>query len=147
MITTKRVLRFYAPYKTLSGRTAQKGFTTLSAAARFLAKQDLFDKVFGEKYEHDDSFSADGRTMYELYQWRRDVPDDKEERVKMFAEHFPLEECECPLGYDQHDYPYGTGGCEEYGYARCQSRFYLQERWQHHMREFKKAEAKEQPQG
>jgi len=115
MITSKQVTRFYAPYQSSSGTWRQKGFTTRMAAARFLAKQMLFDKVFGPKVEHYQSDDSDNGWSY----WMRDTPDDKAERAEMFAKAYPLETCmsgECDR--------WGGPACDEYcegrGFAVCQ---------------------------
>lgn len=137
MITSKRVIRYFSPYRAISGSIANKGFTTVMAAARFLARQDLLDKVFGEKYEHDFSFT-NGHQLIELYQWTRDVPDDKAKRTAMFAEVFPLENCESPGGFGYWGEPLTCGhDCETHGYARCLSRKYLDERAKFHYDQFR----------
>ena len=131
MIQSKRVIRYYAPYRTRRGGFANKGFTTLMAAARFMARQDLLDKVFGEKYEHDDSF-FNGYSEVEMLDWYRDVPNEKAERAAKFAEQFPLEDCEAPGNYA------GCGhDCEDRGYARCLSRKFLDERAKFHYDQFR----------
>ncbi len=137
MIQSKRVIRYFAPYRAISGSIANKGFMTLMASARFLARQDLLDKVFGEKFEHDNSF-FDGYRLVEWSQWHRDVPDDKAKRIAMFAKVFPLEDCESPGGFGYFGEPLTCGhDCETHGYARCLSRKYLDERAKFHYDQFR----------
>ena len=113
LIKSKRTLRYYAPYQSASGTWRLKGFATRQAAARFLAKQLLFDHVFGSKQEKFVQTAVDDG--YSIY--TRSVPEPKEDRIAKFAEKFPLEECmhvgsgywSCPCTFD----------CERLGYARC----------------------------
>lgn len=115
-ISQKHVIRFYAPYLSSSGIWRQKGFTTRMAAARFLAKQMLLDKVFGPKVEHYQSDDSDNGWRY----WKRDTPDNKEDRAAKFAETYPLEECTCEV----FNY-FGEGlptECEMKGFAVCRMR-------------------------
>lgn len=51
MITEKSVKRFYAPYVNSHGKKALKGFSTRRQALRFLGKELLLDRLFGEKVE------------------------------------------------------------------------------------------------
>lgn len=125
MIVSKRVLRFYAPYVSSSGVIRKKGFATRMSAARFLAKQALFDLVFGEKTERFIQTAIDdGYTI-----WARNVPESKEERAAMFAKHFPLEECPT---HHSDIWPGANNDricdCEQYGYSRCNTREFMIQR-------------------
>lgn len=120
MITEKKVTRYYAAYLTWKGNVAQKGFGSRMAAARFLAKQAVFDKVFGLKNgTFDPCDGPDGP-----YYYKRDTPDDPAGRAAKWAEVYPLEECEGGQlhwgGIGATGDPYGcTYNCEMHGYAKC----------------------------
>jgi hypothetical protein len=115
-LTSKKVKRYFASYTNTSGEFSRKSFGSKMAACRFLAKQDLLDLVFGPKDEVEDYH---GNCF-----WKRDTPNEKEDRAKVWAEHFPLEECECGLPKYFCPEP-EPNKCEEVGYARCQVKQWL----------------------
>jgi hypothetical protein len=116
LITSKKVTRWFAPYLSARGIIRKKGFGSKLAAARWMAKQDLFDYVFGER-EHD------GEGWY-----RRPYPDDKAERIAKFAEKFPIDSCDCWVGGFDFIEEYQLCHCDDYGYARCRSKAWLEAR-------------------
>lgn len=117
-ITCKPRIRYYAPYRSAKGNWCQKGFGSKMAAARFLAKQAMYDMVFGEKYEHFQDIDG----QYQYFWWSRDTPDTKDGRKEKFAEAFPCETCECPTNYRDDNY---TDYCETAGFAYCQMKKWL----------------------
>ena len=116
-LTSKKVNRYFASYTNSKGGFSRKSFGSKMAACRFLSRQDLLDLVFGPKEEIDDYHGSLGF-------WKRDTPPDPEERAKMFAVHFSLEECECgrPTYFNPEPEP---SQCEIAGYARCQVKQWL----------------------
>ena len=116
-LTSKKVKRYFASYTNKWGGVSRKSFGSKMAACRFLAKQDLLDLVFGAKWDtgDDENFSW----------WRRSTPNEPEERAKMFAKHFPIEECEFALDYYGNPKNQCMGSCHTYGYGRCQVKKWL----------------------
>lgn len=121
MIERKQTTRWYAPYMSTSGTMRKKGFGSRMAAARFLAKQALFDYVFGPKeVVFRQTVIDNGYCVY-----KRNVPSDKDERLAKWAEAFPLEECEQSGRLDECGERPSCYDCERHGYARCQSHNWL----------------------
>ena len=100
-ITSKKIIRFFAPYMASSGAWKTKGFTTRMTAAKFVAKQMILDRIFGEKQECHVLTSVDDGYSY----YSRSVPSEEADRWVMIGKVFPLEQC--PTAADSGAYGYG----------------------------------------